>query len=148
MKFKVTFIMTFVILLQLNCIKDKTPSDYMMCENEISITLLYTNDEHGWMEAFEDYGGAAGMAYLWNNNENYTEDGNFLILSGGDMWTGPALSTCFEGESMTSVMNAMNYDAAAVGNHEFDFGIGGIAERAEQAHFPFLAANIRTAAPP
>ncbi len=39
------------------------------------------------------------------------------------MWTGPAISTWFQGESMIDVMNAMEYDAAAIGNHEFDFSV-------------------------
>jgi 2',3'-cyclic-nucleotide 2'-phosphodiesterase (5'-nucleotidase family) len=44
---------------------------------------------------------------------------------------------------MAEVMNAMGYDAAAIGNHEFDFGLGGLAQRAAQSEFPFLSANIR-----
>ncbi len=107
------------------------------------LTILYTNDEHGWMEATEETGGAAGLMGLWREQEGYTEDGPFLILSGGDMWTGPAISTWFDGESMADVMNAMGYDAAVIGNHEFDFGLNGLAERAAQSEFPFLSANIR-----
>ena len=93
------------------------------------IVILYTNDEHGWMEANDKSDGAAGMFGLWKDKEGYNEDGNYLILSGGDMWTGPALSTWFEGESMVDVMNAMHYDAATVGNHEFDFKIEGLRKR-------------------
>jgi len=107
------------------------------------LVILYTNDEHGWMEATDESGGAAGLMRLWREKEGYTEDGPFLILSGGDMWTGPAISTWFEGESMAEVMNAMGYAAAAIGNHEFDFGLDGLAERAAQSEFPFLAANLR-----
>jgi len=107
------------------------------------LTILYTNDEHGWMEPTERYGGAAGMMGLWKEKEGYTEDGPFLVLSGGDMWTGPAISTWTHGESMTAVLNAMGYDAAAIGNHEFDWKIDGIKERANQAEFPFLSANIK-----
>ncbi|MCK5077310.1 MAG: metallophosphatase, partial [Calditrichia bacterium] len=130
-----------VLFLLFNCKKNTSSSSNH--EAEVTIAILYTNDEHGWMEPYENYGGAAGMMGLWKENEGYVEGGNFLILSGGDMWTGPAISTWFEGESMTDVMNAMHYDAAAVGNHEFDFGLDGIADRAQQANFPFLAANIR-----
>lgn len=107
------------------------------------LTILYTNDEHGWMEATEETGGAAGLMGLWREKEGYTEDGPFLILSGGDMWTGPAISTWFDGESMAEVMNAMGYDAAAIGNHEFDFGLKGLRELATRSEFPFLSANIR-----
>jgi len=107
------------------------------------ITILYTNDEHGWMEATETHAGAAGLMGLWENNEGYAENNHFLILSGGDMWTGPAISTWFQGKSMGEVMNAMHYDAAAIGNHEFDFQVAGLQERLTEAAFPFLSANIR-----
>ena len=107
------------------------------------LTILYTNDEHGWMEATERSGGAAGLMGLWKEKDGYTEDGPYLIISGGDLWTGPAISTWTHGESMTAVLNAMGYDAAAIGNHEFDWKIGGLKERIAQAEFPLLSANIK-----
>jgi 2',3'-cyclic-nucleotide 2'-phosphodiesterase (5'-nucleotidase family) len=107
------------------------------------ITILYTNDEHGWMEVSQYSDGAAGMMGLWREKEGYSEEGPFLILSGGDMWTGPAISTWFQGESMIEVMNTMNYDAAAIGNHEFDFKIDVLQQRISEANFPLLSANIR-----
>ncbi|MCK5086789.1 MAG: hypothetical protein KAQ90_04670, partial [Melioribacteraceae bacterium] len=113
-------------------------------ESSKNLIILYTNDEHGWMETEGSYGGAAGLMGLWREKEGYSEEKeNYLILSGGDMWTGPAISTWFQGESMADVMNAMNYTAAAIGNHEFDFRIEGLKERMEQSNFPFLSANIR-----
>lgn len=112
-------------------------------EGQGQLIILYTNDEHGWMEATENSDGAARLMGIWREEENYTEDGPFLILSGGDMWTGPAISTWFKGESMVEVMNAMGYDAAAIGNHEFDFQVSGLYDRLEEAEFPFLSANIR-----
>lgn len=107
------------------------------------IILLYTNDEHGWMEGTEGFGGAAEMMGVWQQKEGYSSDGPFLILSGGDNWTGPAISTAFKGESMVDVMNAMEYTATAIGNHEFDFKVAGLKERISQANFLFLSANIR-----
>lgn len=107
------------------------------------LTIFYTNDEHGWLEPTSTHGGAAGMMGLWKEKNGYTEGGSYLILSGGDMWTGPAISTWTEGESMAEVMNAMNYSAAAIGNHEFDFKIKGLRERLAQSEFPFLSANIK-----
>jgi 5'-nucleotidase/UDP-sugar diphosphatase len=107
------------------------------------LVILYTNDEHGWMEGVEEGRGAANMMGLWQEQEGYREDGPYLVLSGGDNWTGPAISSWFDGESMVDVMNAMGYDAAAIGNHEFDFGLEGLRERAAQLEFPLLSANIR-----
>jgi 5'-nucleotidase/UDP-sugar diphosphatase len=106
------------------------------------ITVLYTNDEQGWMEGAEPGQGAANLVGVWQQRFGYTPDGPFVILSGGDMWTGAAISTWYEGQSMVEVMNAMHYNAAALGNHEFDFGLDGLAERAGEMQFPLLAANL------
>lgn len=112
---------------------------------ERALTIFYTNDEHGWMEGMEPGSGAANMMALWRE-ASYEENGPYLILSGGDMWTGAAISSWFEGESMAEVLNAMGYAAAAVGNHEFDFGLEVLRARAIQSDFPFLSANVRDAA--
>ena len=66
-----------------------------------------------------------------------------ILLSGGDNWTGPAISTWFDGEGMVEVMNAMGYSASAVGNHEFDFGLDVLQARLDEADFPYLSANLR-----
>lgn len=113
---------------------DPTPKD--------TITILYTNDEHGWMEREGTLGGAAEMYDLWRTREKMTTPDGYLVLSGGDMWTGPAISTWFSGESMVEVMNAMVYDATTLGNHEFDFGLDTLALRAQQMNFPIVAANV------
>lgn len=109
----------------------------------VTITILYTNDEHGWMQGMDEDQSAATLYQLWQDEEGYSESGPFLVLSGGDNWTGPAISTWVEGESMVEIMNAMHYDASAVGNHEFDFGLEALAKRAGQADFPYLSANTR-----
>lgn len=132
---------SFIILLFIPGCKEQAAQPNGEIQRQL--VILYTNDEHGWMEATVSTGGAAGLMGLWQEEEGYTDDGPFLILSGGDMWTGPAISTWFQGESMVEVMNAMKYDAAAIGNHEFDFQVAGLYDRLEQAEFPFLSANIR-----
>ena len=114
--------------------------------NQQTITILYTNDEHGWMEGMAEGSGAAELLDLWQTEEGYApDDPSFIILSGGDMWTGPAISTWFDGEGMVEVMNEMGYDAAAVGNHEFDFGLDMLQVRQAQSEFPLLSANMRYA---
>jgi 5'-nucleotidase / UDP-sugar diphosphatase len=107
------------------------------------IKVLYTNDEHGWMEGVTEGMGAANLMAVWQEDHGYTPDDGYMILSGGDMWTGAAISTWFEGASMVQVMNAMDYSAAAVGNHEFDFGLDRLSQRKSEMAFPLLSANIR-----
>ncbi len=112
-------------------------------ETRRRLILLYTNDEHGWVEPTGEYGGAAGMLALWRHQEAYDPAGPFLALSGGDSWIGPAISTWFAGQSMVDIMNAMGYAAAALGNHDFDFGLDILRQRQVQAAYPLLSANIR-----
>lgn len=108
-----------------------------------TVTVLYTNDEHGWMAGNQEGSNAANLLGLWQANHTCFAEDSCLILSGGDMWTGPAISTWFEGESMAETLNAMGYAAAAIGNHEFDFGLDGLEARAAQSNFPFVSANMR-----
>ncbi|MBN1956528.1 MAG: bifunctional metallophosphatase/5'-nucleotidase [Anaerolineae bacterium] len=110
------------------------------------VTIFFTADEHGYLEPLEDgnttIGGAAGlMAHLVAEGYEPHSD-SALLLSGGDMWTGPAVSSWFQGLSAVTVFNAMSYDAAALGNHDFDFGQPVLAANAAEAEFPFLAANL------
>ncbi|OQX95174.1 hypothetical protein B6I21_06790 [candidate division KSB1 bacterium 4572_119] len=138
----ISFILATVIIFSI-CSKKDSTSPNEETEKIRKLVILYTNDEHGWMEVSDPYGGAAGMMGLWKENENYSEDGPYLILSGGDMWTGPAISTWTKGESMVDVMNAMDYTAAAIGNHEFDFKIDELKKRITESEFVYLSANIR-----
>lgn len=119
-----------------------TPME-VLPDNLHHITIIYTNDEHGYMEGNVNGVGAAAMVAVWEQEFNFSEDGPFLVLSGGDMWTGPAVSTWFEGASMVQVMNAMGYHAAATGNHEFDFGLETLTVNTTAMDFPLLGANIR-----
>jgi 2',3'-cyclic-nucleotide 2'-phosphodiesterase (5'-nucleotidase family) len=119
--------------------------------SERNLVVLYTSDEHGWLLQAPGTEGAAKLMGLWRTVEQFSEDGHFLILSGGNSWTGPSISTWFEGASTVAVMNAMAYDGAVIGNHEFDYGVGVLRTRESEAAFPFLSANIRlkaTGSPP
>jgi 5'-nucleotidase/UDP-sugar diphosphatase len=115
------------------------------------ITLLYTADEHGWLLSTTDkgqvLGGAAEMLGQWVQREGYCVDGAcerslVVALSGGDNFTGPAVSSYFNGEPMARAMRRMGYVAAAFGNHEFDFGREHFLKNRELSGVPYLAANV------
>jgi len=115
----------------------------------VEITILHTNDEHGWLQPYAAWGspitegGAANLMGRFTQIEGYAPEADgFLLLSAGDNWTGPSISTWFEGKPMVEVMNAMGYDVSVIGNHEFDFGRDALNERIAEADFPFLSANI------
>src|SRR5256886_8067130 len=68
--------------------------------------------------------------------------GAVVVLDGGDEFQGTLISNQFRGRSVTDVYNALGVTAAALGNHEFDFGIPVLEERIAQARYPILAANV------
>lgn len=111
--------------------------------DSIVLTVLYTSDEHGWMEGEEPDSSAASLMGIWRDKYGYGENKNIVVLSGGDNWTGPAISTWFDGKSMVEVMNAMGYQVSVIGNHEFDFGLDALEQRIQEAAFPYLSANMR-----
>lgn len=65
-----------------------------------------------------------------------------LILSAGDLNTGPPESVYFKAEPDIRAMNAIGYDAMAVGNHEFDIPLETLKGQEQIAKFNFLSANI------
>lgn len=112
------------------------------------LRVLLTTDEHGWLSPWLDKkagilrGGIHAAAGAMRA-EGYVKDGpGWLLLSAGDMWTGPFETTVLEGAPMVSAMHHLGYRAAAVGNHEFDFGQHALVERSRSAGFPFLGANL------
>jgi len=96
--------------------------------------------------------------YVENLRETRADDGGaVLLIDAGDMWQGTIESNLAEGAPMVAAFNAVAYDAAAIGNHEFDFGPAGekatpandlddaqgaLKRRATEANFPLLAANL------
>lgn len=119
-------------------------------DDVISIRFLNTADEHGWLESFTPFGsedvlGGAANVYSWWLETGDYDPANTLILSSGDNWTGPALSTWFQGEPTVQAFNRMGYTATAIGNHEFDFGRDILNQRIAESDYAYLGANIRYA---
>ncbi len=123
------------------------------------LSIIGTNDVHGELIQKPDRGGLVTVSGYVNAVRKARENdgGAVLLIDAGDMWQGTLESNLTEGESIVAAYNAMGYTAAAVGNHEFDFGPAGPApiphsdtddprgalkQRASEASFPFLAANL------
>ena len=125
----------------------------------ITLSIVGTNDLHGGILQREDRGGLALLGgYVSNLRAARARDGGaVLLIDGGDMFQGTLESNLTEGSAVVAAYNALGYTAAAIGNHEFDFGPAGPAStpqradddprgalkaRAAEASFPFLAANL------
>lgn len=108
-----------------------------------TIVILHTANENGAIAGTPqpDQTSAGGPALVMAAWE-LLEPAERLVLSGGDSFTGMAISGWFDGEPALEVMNAMGYDAMALGNREFDLGREALDGWREAADFPILAANI------
>ncbi len=113
-----------------------------------ALHVLLTSDEHGWLAPLHDKkegvlrGGVHAVATAMAHEGYQKGAPSWLLMSAGDMWTGPYETTVLEGAPMTAFMSHVGYAAAAIGNHEFDFGQRAAEARARNATFPFIAANL------
>ena len=127
--------------------------------NTVTITVLGINDVHGEILPAENSGGLTTFSgYVQAVRAARANDGGaVLVIDAGDMWQGTLESNLVEGESVMAAYNAMQFTAATVGNHEFDFGPigensvpvnadddprGALKQRISEAEFPVLSANI------
>jgi 2',3'-cyclic-nucleotide 2'-phosphodiesterase (5'-nucleotidase family) len=115
------------------------------------LRVIATNDLHGQLEASQDSrgtwrGGVAHTATVIRRAQSEcTGECQFILLDAGDLSQGTPISNLSYGRPVVDYYNRMGYTAAAVGNHEFDWGQDTLKARMRQAKFPFLAANIKTA---
>ena len=99
--------------------------------------ILFTTDVHCGVSDGVGYAGVAGVRAAL---EEAGKD--VLLVDVGDAIQGAPLGSLSEGEYVTRVMNELGYDAAVPGNHEFDYGMERFLELAENASFPYVAANF------
>ncbi len=110
------------------------------------LTILYTNDQHSRIEPFPDndpkYGGQGGFAKRAAVIKQIRkEEENILLLDAGDIFQGTPYFNYYQGELEFKLMSEMGYDAATLGNHDFDLGTGNIVKQMPHATFQFLNCN-------
>ncbi|MFI0431326.1 bifunctional metallophosphatase/5'-nucleotidase [Mariniflexile sp. HMF6888] len=110
------------------------------------ITILHTNDVHSHIDAFgpEDgrnanKGGVARRASLIESIR--LENPNTLLLDAGDIFQGTPYFNYYGGELEFKLMSKLKYDAATIGNHDFDNGIDGLYAQLPHAEFQFISSN-------
>ena len=103
------------------------------------LVILHTNDFHGHISQENEYAGAARIAALVRLTRE--QNPGVLVLDAGDRISGTPVSTMFEGIPIFEVLNKVGYDAAAIGNHEFDHGYKQFLEFKKIANHPLLSAN-------
>ncbi len=113
---------------------------------EKHITILHTNDVHSHIDTFSkdhsvfpNLGGLSRRASLVNSIRK--ENPNTLLFDAGDIFQGTPYFNFYGGELEFKLMSALKYDAATIGNHDFDNGVEGIYAQLPHAKFEFLSAN-------
>lgn len=101
--------------------------------NKDSVVVLYTNDVHTYVDQDLTYSKVAALKDSYDNA---------LLVDAGDAIQGTAYGSLDKGESIIKLMNAAGYDAATLGNHEFDYNMAGCMQVIEWANFPYLSCNF------
>jgi len=114
--------------------------------NKEQLTILHTNDVHSHIEPFADddkkYPGLGGAEYRATIIESIRKQNqHVLVLDAGDIFQGTPYFNFFHGDLEIDLMNKMKYDAATIGNHDFDGGIDTLAKQIMRANFPFVNCN-------
>lgn len=135
---------------------------------EVRVSLIGTSDLHGHVEpqrfTVQDAAGAqvpvqrGGMPLFGGYLDNLRRRQPVVLLDAGDLFQGTLTSNLGEGAAVIDAYNALGYSAAAIGNHEFDYGPvgpravpragteddprGALKARIQAARFPFLSANV------
>lgn len=121
-------------------------------QNVKEVLLLHTNDTHSRIEPFHEHyadtmlAGKAGVLrranFIAEQRKNHK---NVLLFDSGDFCQGTPYFNMYKGEVEVKLMNLMGYDAATIGNHEFDFGLENMARLFKMADFPIVCANYDVA---
>lgn len=112
-----------------------TLSSYAWCQPyEGKIVVLHSNDVHGQLDGYQ---------YMAGLKAQYKMQGADVILAdAGDYSQGSVYVSASKGASAITLMNAVGYDFATLGNHEFDYGYEQLAENLKKAKFKVLCANV------
>ena len=120
------------------------PHISLSSNKEIKITILHTNDMHSHIHPFKagkykGMGGIAERATIIKKIRKVEE--NILLFDAGDIFQGTPYFNYYGGELEFKLMSEMKYDAATLGNHDFDNGIDGLKKQLKHAKFPFIISN-------
>lgn len=107
---------------------------------EKDTVILHTNDVHGRIVEEKGVIGDAKLATVIEQ-ERAKSNQNTLVVDAGDAFQGLPISNSTKGEARAEILNQMQYDAMAVGNHEFDFGLDEVKKYKEILKFPLLSSN-------
>src|SRR6218665_3861265 len=145
------------VLLCASCMPVMEGEDIDLSGQEVRLTLLHTSDIHSRLIPYDfaplktdtdlgivpeagPFGGATRMGAVLKRERARAE--RLLHLDSGDCFQGAPIFNLFSGEAEFKFLSRMQLDAAVIGNHEFDAGLGNFVQKARDfASFPLMAAN-------
>ena len=130
-RFLVLF-MALAMLLSCAGVGEETPESGLAQD----LVVLFTSDVHCGVESGFGYVGLAAV------RDQLAESNYVILVDNGDSIQGEPIGTMTTGESNIELMNAVGYDIAIPGNHEFDYGMDRFLELTEMAEFPYISANF------
>ena len=117
-----------------------------LLNEDVKLTILHTNDVHSQIEPFPlnhnkypDRGGFARRANIFKDLMKINP--NALIFDAGDIFQGTPYFNFFKGELELNLMKKMGYNAATIGNHEFDAGLSSLKTNILNNDFQFISSN-------
>lgn len=119
-------------------------SEEKINEEYEKLVLLHTNDTHSRLDAFDsgDYKGMGGIAARKTLIDKIRkEEKHVLLVDAGDIFQGTPYFNMFLGELEMKAMSMLGYEAATMGNHDFDAGLENFDKQMKHANFPFIVSN-------
>ena len=121
---------------------------------EAQITILFTNDHHGQVDPVREsdsskpVGGVTRRMALIEKIRKEVGEQNVILVDGGGLFTGTALSGLTNGEVDCAAYQLMRYDAIVMGVHDFDYGKKYFLETRKKYKTPWISANVVSAGQP
>lgn len=115
----------------------------LLCACGPKLVIVHTNDTHSHFDPdFKQRGGIVERAAFIDSVRRANGAGKVLLLHAGDWNQGTTYYSELGGSMEVDMVNALGYDAIALGNHEFDNGIEDLCERVKNVRCPVLCANL------
>ncbi|MGN0762921.1 MAG: bifunctional metallophosphatase/5'-nucleotidase [Aristaeellaceae bacterium] len=100
------------------------------------LVILFTSDAHCGIDNGFGYAGVAAI------RDALSADNHVVLVDDGDAIQGEPVGTMTKGEAIVELMNAVGYEVAIPGNHEFDYGMDNFLSLVEKANYPYISANF------
>ena len=100
------------------------------------LVILFTSDAHCGIDNGFGYAGVAAI------RDAMSADNHVVLVDDGDAIQGEPVGTMTKGEAIIELMNAVGYEVAIPGNHEFDYGMDNFLSLVEKANYPYISANF------